>query len=749
MNVGLKMRIQKIIALVLAMAMVFGLFQAGDMVTYAYDAQAGMIVSADRDLVETFFEASPNGTHARNFEYGKPVTVVDEVTGTDGALWYKIKYTLKAGGEETSYCPAVNVLLDKNITVLSQGVINTNEVSLRNQAGTDRTVVLATLNNGQKLEILDSTSVSGSTWYRVRTVVGGSTIIGWVFGQYVTETIPDIEVDEEYEDYLVRIGFPESYVHSLAVLHAQYPNWVFEPVKTGLTWAEVIEAESKPGRALIQTYRDDALKSYADSEYNWYTNEWVIRDSSSWVSAHTDYIAYCMDPRNWFNTTNIFMFESLSYSQSHNIAGVNAILSGTFMTKEIDNGDGTILNYANAFMEIAKAVNVSPYHLASRVRQEQGVNGTSNLISGKYPGYEGYYNYFNHGAYGTGELVYTNGLTFAKNNGWNTRYKSLYGGAERIAKNYISVGQDTLYFQKFDVIVQGGLYNHQYMTNIEAAISESKSVAKAYTDKQQAFTFKIPVYENMPSEPVKFTASGNRNNYLKSLTVAGHSLTPTFDGAKTSYSLIVDHSVSSIAVSATPVVSKASVEGTGTLTLKEGTNTFSIICKSESGDKKTYTLTVIREAKEETPPSDNPDETPTYTYPSDKYIVGTYVTGVEPQTKVSDFLAGFKPQGCSLKVLKADGNENTDVVATGNKLGIYVDGKLVASKEIVIYGDVNGDSKVNVLDAIIINRYTINLSKIEGVCMLGADVNRDDKVNVLDAIIINRYTIGLSNIAQK
>ena len=67
----------------------------------------------------------------------------------------------------------------------------------------------------------------------------------------------------------------------------------------------------------------------------------------------------------------------------------------------------------------------------------------------------------------------------------------------------------------------------------------------------------------------------------------------------------------------------------------------------------------------------------------------------------------------------------------------------------MIYGDVNGDSKVNVLDAIIINRYTISLSEIKGVYLVAADVNRDGKVNVLDAIIINRYTIGLSNIAQK
>ncbi|MBP3451659.1 MAG: SH3 domain-containing protein, partial [Agathobacter sp.] len=233
-------------------------------VSFAYTAQTGMIYSTDKSaLVETFYQASPNGSHARYFEYGKPVTVVDEVTGTDGAKWYKISYTLKAGGEETSYCPASNVLLDKDAVVISQGTINSNEVNLRNQPGTSGTTVLTKLTNGQKLEILDSTTVSGDLWYRVRTSVSNTSVIGWVISTYVNEVLPDIEVDEEYEAYLVRIGFPESYAHSLAILHAQYPNWVFEPVKTGLDWDTVIAEESKAARNLIQTIRDDAMKSYA------------------------------------------------------------------------------------------------------------------------------------------------------------------------------------------------------------------------------------------------------------------------------------------------------------------------------------------------------------------------------------------------------------------------------------------------------------------------------------------------------
>lgn len=849
MSFGLKSSIQKIIAIALVMVISLGGLTHGGMIIFGYDEQPGMIYSENKsELVETFYQASTSGEHARNFEYGKPVVVFNEVLDESGVLWYEIRYELKSGGTETSFCPASNVLLDKNATVMFPGVINTNEVNLRNQAGEDRTTIIAVLNNGHKVEVLDSTAVGSELWYRIRTVVGGQTLIGWMYAPFISESIPDIEVDEEYEDYLVRIGFPESYVHGLALLHAVYPDWVFEPYKTGLTWEEVINSESSQARNLIYKTENDAKKSYDKTEYDWYTNEWVVRDTSGWVAAHRDFIAYCMDPRNWFNSSNIFMFESLSYNPAQNEEGVKAILSGTFMLQEIANGDGTMLNYANAFIEIGKSVNASPYHLASRVRQEQGVYGTSPMISGTYSGFEGFYNYFNVKTYGTGDAYIIRGLTYAREQGWNTRYKAILGGAAYLAKNYISVGQDTLYFQKFDVVVHGGLYDHQYMTNVQAAISESKNVAKAYVDKHQAYVFKIPVYENMPEEPATFTASGNRNNYLKNIVVEGFSLTPTFDGAKTEYSLIVDNSVTSVKISAEPVVSKSTVEGAGELNLKVGENKFVILCKSESGDVKTYTLTIIREKEgvvvPGTPPADEPDtdqeksndntlvslsvsnvtltpgfnsnvteyaatveydissvvvgvkasnskaviesvtgngnvnlnvgantiqvvvraengekrtytivvtrkDRPLPTYTSSEYVIGTYITGVQPLTSVTDFVARFQLQNCTIKVLNADGTDNTGTVVTGNKLAIYAYGNLVESKDIVIYGDMNGDGKTNVLDAIFINQSTIGLYKIEGIYLVAADVNRDGKVNVLDAIIINRSTIGLDEIKQK
>ena len=66
----------------------------------------------------------------------------------------------------------------------------------------------------------------------------------------------------------------------------------------------------------------------------------------------------------------------------------------------------------------------------------------------------------------------------------------------------MSVGQTTLYFQKFDVIEQGGYYNHQYMQNVTAANTEGNTMYQGYRDNgilSSSFEFVIPLYENMPT----------------------------------------------------------------------------------------------------------------------------------------------------------------------------------------------------------------------------------------------------------
>ena len=73
---------------------------------------------------------------------------------------------------------------------------------------------------------------------------------------------------------------------------------------------------------------------------------------------------------------------------------------------------------------------------------------------------------------------------------------------------------------------------------------------------------------------------------------------------KTEYNVEVSNSVSSVKIYATPVDSKATVTGTGTVNLKEGSNTVKVTVTAEDGvTKKTYTMNITRLTAEE----DNPE----------------------------------------------------------------------------------------------------------------------------------------------
>lgn len=613
------------------------------------------------------------------------------------------------------------------------GTITGNNVYVRNIAGVNTgSYKLTSLYKGDTVEIIGETTVEGSIWYNVVCTVDGVEYKGWTISKYV-EVYTDS--DSDYAAYLKKAGFPESYISDLVKLHAKYPNWTFEAVDTGLDWDYVIEKESRLGWNMVPKSYDDSRKSVSSGAYDWTTNEWTILDGSSWVAASSGYIAYCMDPRNFLDEESIFQFEKLSYSQNYSKEGVEAVLKDTFMSKSVTDADGSTLNYVDAFMSIGKSVGVSPYHLAARVKQEQGTAGTSSMISGTYKGYEGYYNYFNFGAYGSGsDTVLQSGLAYAKVKGWNTRYKSLLGGATILAESYISKGQDTLYFQKFNVVNKDSLFSHQYMANVTAAITEGKSTAKGYTDKNQKFVFRIPIYDNMPDSKVTFTDTGNPNHYLKSLSINGYSLTPVFSSSTTSYSLVVDSTVDKIKVTATPVASTSSVSGTGEYTLKVGNNTISVVCKAQNGAERTYTIKVAKEKA----------ATGEWSISSSKYSIGTYITGVSQQTSSADFLKSVSVTNGTVKLLSSQGAEYTGTVCTGNKLGVYQGNTLVKTYDIVVKGDVNGDGKVGMADLVKVNRHLLNISQLQGLEALAADVNNSEgTISMADLVMINRCILKI------
>ncbi len=99
---------------------------------------------------------------------------------------------------------------------------------------------------------------------------------------------------------------------------------------------------------------------------------------------------------------------------------------------------------------------------------------------------------------------------------WNSKEKAITGGAIFIGSSYINAGQNTIYLQKFDV---KGFW-HQYMTNVLAPYSESKSIYNGYSKSgliDSAMSFIIPVYENMP-EDISQSPNIKSNDFLKDNT---------------------------------------------------------------------------------------------------------------------------------------------------------------------------------------------------------------------------------------
>ena len=436
--------------------------------------------------------------------------------------------------------------------------------------------IVCQLSSGHPLTIEKETSGSDNyTWYQVSFSYLGSEKKGFVRSDLVTLAEGQVESapvgSEDFEESIKNL--PDSYKNALRALHAKHPKWEFEAVDTGLEWSDALTAESSVGKNLVSKNSIASWKSTAPQAYNQATNQWYTFDGGSWASASPELIAYYMDPRNFLNESGIYMFEKLDYSDSQTTESVAKMLTGTFMSGDVNDTDGNTYNYAQLFRLVGEKTGVSPYLLAGRALQEQGVRGGSQSISGKVPGYENYFNYFNVGAYAYGGRSATiNGLIYATGTDdeyarpWNTRARSIYGGAKYLSDKYVTKGQNTLYFQKFNVVNrENTLYSHQYMSNIQAASSESSRLQLAYLGDDEVLRFRIPYYRNMPtSQCIKPVSDSNPNTNLATLTVSGGELSPAFSGVHDKYTVTIDPDQESVEISATAVCATSSVGGVGT-----------------------------------------------------------------------------------------------------------------------------------------------------------------------------------------
>lgn len=370
------------------------------------------------------------------------------------------------------------------------------------EADKNKSELLCELSNGTEVRILgEETDGDGDLWYKIGYGDNYQSI-GYAFSSRVS-IIYDYIYDEDFEKNLQ--NFPESYRDALRQLHAKYPNWQFLAHDVNISFEEAVQS---------QYGVDDIKDTRKWVEFTYGGNEWrdlrgYDQQSDSWVTLETRWtyasrtaIEYFMDPRNSLDENKIFVFALQSYNEDmHSADSLRAVIKNTFLEKGYDKNNDGIAEpdaYIEDIMSAAELSGVSPDVLASTIIIEQGANGESAMISGNYKGFEGYYNFFNFSASGnTVDQIVTSALTYAKNNGWNSRSVAIIEGAKKYADGYISVGQDTYYYKDFNVVNK--IWWHQYAAALYDAWTNANYLKKGcLTNAESALVFKIPVYSNLP-----------------------------------------------------------------------------------------------------------------------------------------------------------------------------------------------------------------------------------------------------------
>ena len=567
------------------------------------------------------------------------------------------------------------------------------------------------------------------------------------------------EVDNNYRQEFINAGFPESYFSKLSILKVAHPNWTFKAVNTGLDFNYAVTRENTLGNSLLEvtgSYNNVGYLNTWAGSYNYYNDTFKAYDGSTWYAANYDTIAYYMDPRNFLIDMYVFQFEALAYEKDlQTLSVVQKLLNGDYLN-----------NYANSFITAATESQVSPVYLASLSKQEVGGHSyATTAINGKaftYNGntYSGIYNPYNIGAYSGTNPVY-NGLYWATGSGyatttydrpWNTLDKAIRGGAKWIGQNYINIGQNTIYFKKWDVVgnvnsKSGNNFDHQYQTNIQAPMIEGNSVYKSYNDSKvldSAFVFYIPVYSNMPAS-TSLPKTGNPNNYLSSLNINGSSVS-SFDGGVTNYNYYVKSNVESITISATTVNSNARVSGTGYVSLTSDNTSHNIIVTAQNGDTRTYTINIIREPKPVTPTSD-------------KVTVESVLNNAGIKNN-SNYLMGFSVGSNINQIINKIGSNATvtikdlsgkvitsDTIKTGYSVTIKTKDYEKTLKT-VLYGDVNGDGKISAVDYVLIKNYIMKKTTLSGANLEAADVDKNKTISAVDYVRVKNNIMGSFIIPQ-
>ena len=125
-------------------------------------------------------------------------------------------------------------------------------------------------------------------------------------------------------------------------------------------------------------------------------------------------------------------------------------------------------------------------------------------------------------------------------------------------------------------------------------------------------------------------------------------------------------------------------------------------------------------------------------------INGNVLSGMDYRNNTFQYLK--ENLGSDIVVYNANGQQlsNGDLVGTGSRV-VYNGQELVA----LLYGDVNGDGKINSVDLLVLQRHILEIEMLTGVYLSAGNINKNGKnPSSYDSLLIQRHILEFQIIEQ-
>ena len=185
----------------------------------------------------------------------------------------------------------------------------------------------------------------------------------------------------------------------------------------------------------------------------------------------------------------------------------------------------------------------------------------------------------------------------------------------------------------------------------------------------------------------------------------------------------------------------AKVNEAGTIIgISEG-NTNIVVSSEEENISKTIKVTVTRKLQDGE-----------IVFDQDLQIVGNEITGLANKNNTVDNLLNKIQTNYSIEIYNKNGEKITgsSLVGTGSTIKIIDNNSVVIEYTLIMYGDVNGDGKINSIDLLVLQRHILEIEKLGNIYVKAGNVRKNGKEpSSVDCLLIQRHILGLQNIEQK